>query len=207
MGYLGIMVAVMGWLSWRGNWFQLFVSPIILLAAAGVVIALLPSAWFFRSQLRPVVPVKATSILRLTWFTLLECVVAWARHATRQEWGVYVWLLWMLPLVTSFPYYMLLRDLYQHANADDGKLTNSRVIFPHPLVRWAMFIYGQDMHLTHHLYPGVPHYNLRKLHRLLRANNAEYAKHVVECHGVLWNDTGRPTALDCMEVPTCEGAA
>jgi fatty acid desaturase len=78
------------------------------------------------------------------------------------------------------------------------------VIFPNPIVRWAMFIYGQDIHLTHHLYPAVPHYNLRKLHKLLVENNAEYAQHVVECHGVLWNDNGRLTVLDCMQVPTCE---
>jgi fatty acid desaturase len=101
---------------------------------------------------------------------------------------------------------MLLRDLYQHANADDGKLTNSRVIFCNPIVRWAMFIYGQDIHLTHHLYPAVPHYNLRALHRLLVENNQEYAQYVVECHGVLWNDSGQLTLLDCMEVPTREPA-
>jgi fatty acid desaturase len=70
-----------------------------------------------------------------------------------------------------------------------------------------MFIYGQDIHLTHHLYPAVPHYNLPKLHRLLMEHNEEYASHVVECHGVLWNSKGKPTLLDCMETPTCEPAA
>ncbi len=136
----------------------------------------------------------------------MECPLAWSRYATGIEWGVYLWLLWVLPLFTSFPYYMLLRDLYQHANADDGKLTNSRVVFCNPLVRWAMFIYGQDIHLTHHLYPAVPHYNLRRLHRLLAEHNREYADHVVECHGVLWNRTNKPTLLECMHVPTCEPA-
>jgi len=207
IAYLAPMVAVMGYLSWFGNWTSLLLAPLALVGSATVVIALLPEAWFFKSQLRPVVSSKVTSVMRLTWITLLECVVAWARYATGLEWGVYVWLLWMLPMFTSFPYYMLLRDLYQHANADDGKLTNSRVIFPHPVARWAMFIYGQDVHLTHHLYPAVPHYNLRKLHKLLMENNAEYAEHVVECHGMLWNDSGRLTALDCMEVPTCERSA
>ena len=86
---------------------------------------------------------------------------------TGTNYAIYFWLLWVLPLGTSFPYLMLLRDLVQHANADDGKLTNSRVVFCNPFIRWAMFVYGQDAHLTHHLYPAVPHYNLPRLHQLL----------------------------------------
>ena len=204
VGYVVVMASVLGALSYVGNWTQLFVAPVVLVAFAGVGIALLPDDWFFQSDMRPVYSSKATSWMRLTWITLLECGLAWSHYATGVEWGVYFWLLWILPLFTSFPYYMLLRDLYQHANADDGKLTNSRVILCNPVVRWAMFIYGQDIHLTHHLYPAVPHFNLRKLHRLLVENNEEYAAHVVECHGMLWNQTGHFTALDCMEVPTCE---
>ena len=204
LAYLGVMVAVMGSLSWFGNWTQLLVAPVLLMAGAVAGIALLPDEWFFQSDMRPVYSSKVTSAMRLGWITLLECVLAWSKFATGVEWGVYFWLLWVLPLFTSFPYYMLLRDLYQHANADDGKLTNSRVIFCNPIIRLAMFIYGQDIHLTHHLYPAVPHYNLQKLHHLLVEHNQEYAEHVVECHGVLWNRSGGLTALDCMKVPTCE---
>lgn len=204
MAYVAIMVAVIGCLSYFGNRTQLLVAPVLLMAAAVAVISLLPDDWFFQSDMKPVYSSKFTSALRLGWITLLETALAWAYYLTGVEWGVYFWLLWILPLFTSFPYYMLLRDLYQHANADDGKLTNSRVIFCNPVIRWAMFIYGQDIHLTHHLYPAVPHYNLRKLHRVLVENNQEYAEHVVECHGMLWNPSGQLTALDCMQVPTCE---
>ena len=31
----------------------------------------------------------------------------------------------------------------------------------------AVFPIGNDYHLPHHLFPMVPHYNLRKLHALL----------------------------------------
>jgi fatty acid desaturase len=146
-------------------------------------------------------------MMRLCWLMCLETTLAGAKFVTGTEWGVYVYLLWLLPLFTSFPYYMLLRDLYQHANADDGKLTNSRVIFCNPLLRWAMFIYGQDAHLTHHLYPAVPHYNLMRLHRLLQDHNQEYREHVVECDGMFFNHSGKPTMLDVIERPTCEPAA
>jgi fatty acid desaturase len=207
LAYLPVMVGVLGYLSWFGNAVQLVVATALLLAGASAVVYALPTSWYFQSDLRPVYSVKMASVLRLTWVTLLEAGLAAAKLLTGTEWGVYFWLLWVVPLLTSFPYYMLLRDLYQHANADDGKLTNSRVIFANPIARWAMFIYGQDVHLTHHLYPAVPHYNLHKLHRLLVDNNEEYAEHVVECHGVIWPRNGKLTALDCMEVPTCEPAA
>lgn len=207
LSYLPLMVGVLACLSWFGTQLQLVAAAGLLLTAATAVIYALPNDWYFQSDFRPVYSAKFASVLRLTWVTLLELGLASARLATGYEWGVYFWLLWVLPLLTSFPYFMLLRDLYQHANADDGKLTNSRVIFSHPVARWAMFIYGQDIHLTHHLYPAVPHYNLRKLHRLLVENNEEYARHVVECHGVIWPAPGKLSALDCMEIPTCEPAA
>ena len=37
----------------------------------------------------------------------------------------YVWVLWIVTLVTTLPYFLLLRDTYQHTNADDGRLTNT----------------------------------------------------------------------------------
>lgn len=207
IAYLGAVVGAMGYLSWFGPGWALAVTPIAFWAVASAVVMAIPDDWFFRSDLKQVCSSKLTSILRLGWITALETVLAVSMFVTGYEWGVYFWLLWMLPLFTSFPYYMLLRDLYQHANADDGKLTNSRVIFCNPIIRWAMFIYGQDIHLTHHLYPAVPHYNLRKLHVLLTEKNEEYAEHVVECHGMFWNQGEGPTLLDVVEEQTCEPTA
>ena len=71
-------------------------------------------------------------------------------------------------------FFMLLRDVYQHSNADAGRLTNSRVFFTDPFTRWAVFVYGQDMHIPHHLFPAVPHYRLRQLHELLKRNHEAY---------------------------------
>jgi fatty acid desaturase len=207
LGYLVAMIAVIGYLSHFGTVAQFVVAPVALMAVACAAIAALPGDWFFRSDLKPVYSSKVTSVMRLGWLTALETVLAGSFFITGFEWGVYFWLFWVLPLFTSFPYYMLLRDLYQHANADDGKLTNSRVIFCNPIMRWAMFIYGQDVHLTHHLYPAVPHYNLPALHNLLVENNVEYAEHVVECHGMFWNNNGQLTMLDVVEKSTCEPGA
>jgi fatty acid desaturase len=199
--YLAALVGVMGYLSHHGSWLSLTLTPLAMYAAALAVLAALPTDWFFSSRLRPVYPIKITSALRLGFITALECVLAWSMFATGFEWGVYFWLFWMLPLFTTFPYYMLLRDLFQHANADGGKLTNSRVAECNPLLRWGMFIYGQDVHLTHHLYPAVPHYRLRALHEALMRQPCDYRDEVIECHGTITNPRRLPSLLDVIEKP------
>jgi len=103
-----------------------------------------------------------------------------------------------VPLGTSFMFFMFLRDVYQHSNADTGRFTNSRVFFPDFFTRWEIFVYGQDMHVPHHLFPAVPHYRLRRLHELLKSSHAGYRLDVVEAHGTFHNHLGRCAILDEM---------
>jgi len=196
VAYVAAMIGLMGYLSHYGSTLSMAVTPLAMLAAAAICIALLPRKWFFSSRIRPVYSNKITSFLRLAYLTALEAVLAWSCFVTGFEWGVYFWLFWMLPLFTMFPYLMLLRDLFQHANADEGRLTNSRAILCNPVLRWAMFIYGQDLHVTHHLFPFVPHYRLPALHRLLMANCEEYSRDVVETQGIFRGHSPLPTLLD-----------
>ena len=123
------------------------------------------------------------------------------RWATGGRSAIYPVLLWLVPLNTSFMFYMFLRDVYQHSNADAGRLTNSRVFFTDPFTRWAVFVYGQDMHIPHHLFPAVPHYRLRQLHELLKHVTSPIASEVVETHGTFHDPRGRPTILDEMTRP------
>ena len=101
-------------------------------------------------------------------------------------------------MVTTFPDFLLLRDTYQHTNADQGRLTNTRVFYCDPLTRWAVFVYGQDMHVPHHLYPAVPHYHLVELHDLLKRTRGDYAREVVEVHGTFKGDGTHPSVLDIL---------
>jgi fatty acid desaturase len=174
------------------------------LAGAAVVLAvgaLLPSRAFVPTPFRQPFSPRAAGVLRLLVYTGLLTGLSLLRVSTGGRSSLYFWLLWIMPMMTTFPFFMLLRDVYQHTNADDGRLTNSRVFFADPFTRWAVFVYGQDMHVPHHLFPAIPHYRLRRLHRLLKSRHPAYAEQVVECRGTFANRDGSPTILDVLCSP------
>lgn len=180
------------WLIYEG-----IVGTLLLVAAS----RLLPESAFFRSPLRQPYSARTSGVLRLAYFSWFLVALGLLRTATAGRSSFYFWILWVVPLMTSFPFFMLLRDVYQHTNADAGRLTNTRVFFPDPFTRWAVFVYGQDMHVPHHLFPAIPHHRLGRLHRLLKSRHPDYATSVVECHGTFANSTGMPTILDTLTTP------
>jgi fatty acid desaturase len=162
---------------------------------------LLPKTAFFQSPFRQPYSGRTSGVLRLVYYSWFLVALGLLRVATDGRSSFYFWVLWALPMMTTFPFFMLLRDVYQHTGADDGRLTNTRVFFPDPFTRWAVFVYGQDMHIPHHLFPAIPHHRLGRLHRLLKARHGEYAASVVECHGTFTNRKGLPTILDTLTTP------
>ena len=125
----------------------------------------------------------------MAYYTIVLVSLAYLRWCTGGRSAIYPVLLWLVPLGSSFMFYMFLRDVYQHSNADSGRLTNSRVFFTDPFTRWAVLVYGQDMHIPHHLFPAVPHYRLRRLHELLKWLHPDYRDQVVETHGTFHDDS------------------
>lgn len=180
------------WLLYEG-----LAGTLLVLAAARA----LPVTAFFQSPFRQPYSGRTSGVLRLAYYTWLLVALGLLRAATDGRSTFYFGVLWIVPLMTSFPFFMLLRDVYQHTNADDGRLTNTRVFFTDPFTRWAVFVYGQDMHVPHHLFPAIPHHRLGQLHRLLKARHPEYAATVVECHGTFANRKGLPTILDTLTIP------
>ncbi|MFI5461580.1 MAG: fatty acid desaturase family protein [Isosphaerales bacterium] len=178
----------------------LWLAPVGLLGIAllAAVTYALPDWAVFQSPFRQAYSPRIAGVLRMSYYTALLVVLAHFRWASGGRSAIYPVLLWIVPLGTSFMFFMYLRDVYQHSNADTGRLTNSRVFFTDPFTRWAVFVYGQDMHIPHHLFPAVPHYRLRRLHRLLKSLHAAYRDQVVETHGTFHDSLGRPTILDEM---------
>ncbi len=201
IGYLLAMSALFRVMNQMGLSGWMIPTAIVGCGLSALIAWRMPARFLFQSPFRQALSVRLTSVLRLSYYTLILVGLAQVRWYTEGRSVAYVILLWLVPLGSSFMFFMFLRDVYQHSNADDGRLTNSRVFYTDPFTRWAVFVYGQDMHIPHHLFPAVPHYRLRKLHRILKTRHDAYRSDVVETHGTFWDSHGRTTILDEMTRP------
>lgn len=114
-------------------------------------------------------------------------------------WPIF-FLFWVVPLLTAYPIFMQLREIAHHSNApDDGELTNSRVFRVNPILNAAVFPYGQDFHVTHHMFAMLPHYNMAKAHAVLMRYRP-YRENVVICRGFFFRTIGTsgPSVLDVL---------
>ncbi len=198
IGYIAGFLVVHYFLTRTNN--SLWLIPTWFIGLVGVVLVMrqLPDSAMFRSPFRQPYDERVAGLMRLAFLTggLVMLGLLWP--ISHGKAGMYFNLLWSVPLVTTMPFYMLLRDTYQHTNGDTDRITNTRVFFADAFTRWAVFVYGQDIHVPHHIFPAVPHYNLMRLHEALKKWNPEYAQDVVECHGTFSNRKGQPTILDVM---------
>jgi len=186
--------------------------PLVLYGQALAVAILLPAMWlavvmilwrlpedaYPQTRLASVLPMRYTAISRVTYMALMYGGVSAVQLA---GWGPawsYFALLWLVPLFTTFPLFMILRQWVQHGNADRGRYTNTRVFLAGPLVRYSVFPWGMDYHLPHHMMASVPHYNLKKLHELM-LRDPEYREKGVIVEGYFGRGHGdRPTAMAVM---------
>lgn len=151
----------------------------------GLVVTMrLPETWFTRPGGKLSHSFRFAGVLRLTFVTALLLSLGLSFRLTGVWTAGYFLLLWILPLIYVFPYLMLLREIYQHANADQGDLTNSRVMFTDPFTKWALLGYGNDAHLIHHIYPNIPQYHLLEVHEKLLESNSNYREVAEETYGV-----------------------
>jgi fatty acid desaturase len=205
--YAVVLSLVLKTLTGAGRPQWLIPTGLVGIAILAIAIRALPQWAVFQSPFRQAYSPRVAGFVRMTYYTVLLIALAHVRFYTGGKSAMYPVILWLVPLQTSFMFFMFLRDVYQHSNADDGRLTNSRVFFTDPFTRWAVFVYGQDMHIPHHLFPAVPHYRLPKLHQLLKWVHPDYRAEVVETFGTFHDVHGRRTILDEMTRPRAELAA
>lgn len=200
---VGILVAVavpiaLNVLSGLSYWKTGAALLILAWAAASLYYWRAPESHFPKNRLDPVISDRVTFFSRISYLTLLYAGITYAQMRTGwQAWNLYT-LLWVLPLFTTFPLFMILREWVQHGNADRGRYTNTRVFFVNPLVRFAIFPFGMDYHLPHHLYASVPHYKLKRLHAFLQTD-PKYVENARIVEG--WAIHGRnklPTVVDVL---------
>ncbi len=183
----------------NGDFLLLALVPAGLWLAALTFFALAPAAWFEEYFIKSDLPVRVQKCMRITFNTLVLTGIAFLTLGTGQPWWLYYFVLWMMPLGSSFAFFMILRQIVQHGNAGQERYTNTRIFKVHWLLSWAIFPIGNDFHLPHHLFPMVPHYNLRKLDELLMRTD-EYRRNalVVEGYFLPENPPIHPTVLDVM---------
>jgi fatty acid desaturase len=165
--YLAVLLGSLTVLVRLGGPALLAVVPALLWLGACTVFARIPDAFYHQSRLHPVISDKATTLMRFTYGTILFTGLAWLSLLADPWTPVYYILLWLVPIFTTFSFYMILRQLVQHGNGGRGWLTNTRVFLVHPFINFSVFPIGQDYHLPHHLYVTVPHFRLKKLHEAL----------------------------------------
>ena len=200
VAFLGVTVLMLTGLVMYGNPLVLAVLPVVGLAGILFVLWMLPERFYYQSKIRPLLPVRVLVMMRTAFLALLCIGLAWATWATGDWWGAYFLILWVVPLLTSFPLFMVLRQIVQHGNGDRGWLTNSRVFLCHPLINFAVFPMGQDYHLPHHMFSTIPHYRLKDLHESL-LEYPEYREKATVVEGYFWpkeKPPTRPTVVDVL---------
>lgn len=85
-------------------------------------------------------------------------------------------LYWFVPLVTIFPVIRFWSDVADHSGLETSDpLYSSRNSYGNWLERLILYPHHDTYHIVHHLFPSIPHYNLKKAHKILM-NVPEYSK-------------------------------
>ncbi|HEY1191568.1 MAG TPA: fatty acid desaturase [Gemmata sp.] len=179
---LALVVALTALFYTVEAWWALPVVALGLWLVVAAVFLALPDDQYQRSKLRPVIHARHMSAMRVGFITAVLTALAVVTKLTGALAVPYFVLLWVVPIFTSFAFFMIMRQLVQHGNAGRGWVTNTRTFLVAPAVRFAVFPMGQDYHLPHHMYATVPHYRLKKLHALLMSY-PEYQEEGLEVHG------------------------
>lgn len=80
-------------------------------------------------------------------------------------------ILWPLPLLTLLQPILRFRAICEHGAVVDygSALTAARTNTGPAWLRWLIFPHHVNFHVEHHLFPAIPHYNLPRCHREMKA--------------------------------------
>ena len=110
-------------------------------------------------------------------------------------WKYYL-LFWVIPYLSTFFMFQYIRSVAEHYGelAYDHLLTSTRSVKANLIEQFFIAPHNVGYHLEHHLYPGVPYYNLPKLHKTLMEDEGYSQKaHITQGYlSGLLNELGGP---------------
>lgn len=158
---------------------------------------IMDAIWFLKRFGSPEAKAKkkpGNNIARILFFVLL-----FAGLSIGGLWKYYA-LFWVVPYLSTFFMYQYIRSVAEHYGelAYDHLLTSTRTVKPNLLERFFIAPHEVGYHIEHHLYPGVPFYNLPKLHQVLMEDSDFSGKaHITQGYvkGLL-NELGQPGVVN-----------
>lgn len=96
-------------------------------------------------------------------------------------WEAYL-LFWLIPLLVWGIFVTRVRILIEHSGIyRHSKQFHTRIIYTNIFDKLFLTAHNMNYHFTHHVYPTVPWYNLKKLHSLL-LKNEHYRNDIIVSH-------------------------
>ncbi len=90
--------------------------------------------------------------------------------------GIIPFLIWIIALATTFQLFLRIRNIAEHActtTGSDDPFTHARTTYANLVERTTVAPYWVNYHSEHHLFMGVPCYNLPQAHALLLAEGMD----------------------------------
>ena len=194
---LPAMIALLAVYAHRGDAFQLAAIPGAFALVSLAIFVLIPERLYGPRIARCPIPLPIYAVLRMGTLYTMFAIVAWTAWAWGASAATWLALLWVVPMLTTFALFNMIRQTLHHANADSGWMTNTRNFFMHPLLQFAIFPVGADMHLVHHIFSSVPHYRLKELHERMLVF-PEYREQAVQVEGLYFRSSEHPTATEVL---------
>lgn len=185
--------------KWGEAWMVLAV-PIGTWLLFSIVLLRLGDDSFEKAKIKPVIHPRFVFIGQTGCFALLVAALAFAQMTTGFMALRYFSMLWYGAILTTFPFFLIMRQVIQHGNGDRSWLANTRVFRMSLPVRYAIFPFGMDYHLPHHMYATIPHYRLKEFHEFMMTRD-EYREHcqLVDNYLLPVGDEARnPTVLEVL---------
>ncbi len=120
-----------------------------------------------RAQFAAALRGAGTTALTVGRFLVLQAILL---MISLLVWGWTPFLLWLAALATTFQLFLRIRNIAEHACTPRGSgdpFTHARTTYAGLIARATVAPYWVNYHSEHHLFMGVPCYNLAATHRLL----------------------------------------